>query len=232
MSGCFLIVGGTFEERVKKAIEITKQSPENNPDFFLINDELPIGINKIRDLQIWLSLKPYQQKTKSVVISNAQNLTIEAQNALLKTLEEPHQNSTIILCVPSSDWLLPTVVSRCHIIQLPLKPQVFLTQEEFKQFQEVFKKITSPNIGTRWKAIENLNIYQERIKSIEWIDKMTFFVRKILIEQIIESKPKRYPPAKLFKILKFLNLAKIYLQANTNVRITLEVFLLDLPDLS
>lgn len=224
MSAVFLIVGGDLNLRQKKAISLIKDSgkeenwnEKNNPDLNIVDSETSIGIDQIRNLQIKLSLKPFQEKFKSAIIPKAQNLTLEAQNALLKALEEPPENTIIILCAPDSSWLLPTIVSRCQIIQLLQKPQISLDENEEKKFQEIFKKINSPKVGERWQTLEKLGIYQDRLKAIEWVDKMTFLVRKLLIEN--------YPNnPEYLNILKSLSFTKTYLQANTNIRLTLEVF--------
>ena len=220
MSYCFLIVGGNLQLRVKKAED--KFGPfQNNPDLLILESETLIGIEQIRQLQTQLSLKPFREKFKSAIIPRAENLTPEAQNALLKTLEEPPENTVIILCAPDPSWLLPTIVSRCQIIQLPLTPQISLTEKEEKEFLEIFKKITSGKIGERWEALEKLGIHQDRTKAIEWVDKMIFLVRKLLIE----NYPKN---PEYFNVLKSLFNTKTYLQSNTNIRLTLENFVLNL----
>lgn len=231
-----LIVGGDLNSRQEKAFLKIKNlfqkkgwQPQNNPDFFLLDSPISIGIQDIRQLQNWLSLKPFNQKLKVAFLKRAENLTVESQNALLKTLEETPQDSIIILCAPDSTWLLPTIVSRCQIIQLPPTAQISLSNEEFKEFQEIFQKFGSPKIGERWQALEKAGIYQDRIKAIEWVDKMIFLTRKLMIEQYLENKSLNYSISQLLNYLKSLNRTKTYLQANTNIRLTLENFLLDLP---
>jgi len=224
MSGCFLIVGGNFQSRLKKAED--QFGPfYNNPDLLILESETLIGIEQIRQLQTQLCLKPFGGKFKLAIIPKAENLTPEAQNALLKTLEEPPKNTTIVLCAPDPSWLLSTIVSRCQIIQLPLSPQVSLSEKEEKEFLEIFKKITLGKVGERWEVLEKLGIYQDRNKAIEWVDKMIFLVRKLMIENY--SKNPEY-----FNILKSLLRTKTYLQANTNIRLTLENFLLTISDTS
>jgi len=73
-----------------------------------------IPTEKIRDVQQELSLYPYHGKKKVLVINDAHMLTTGAQNALLKTLEEPASTSMIILVTHEQGRLLPTIVSRCQ----------------------------------------------------------------------------------------------------------------------
>ncbi len=70
-------------------------------------------IDEVRELERTIALG------QSVIITNAQNLSAEAQNAFLKTLEEPQAN--IVLLAENEDQLLPTVVSRCIVIDLPIE---------------------------------------------------------------------------------------------------------------
>lgn len=81
-----------------------------------------IRIESIRDLQKNINLRPYEARKKVFIINNAHNLTAEASNALLKILEEPPQDSLIILVSAKPALLFKTVISRCKIIKFyPLK---------------------------------------------------------------------------------------------------------------
>jgi len=79
-----------------------------------------IPTEKIRDVQQELSLYPYHGKKKVLVINDAHMLTTGAQNALLKTLEEPASTSMIILVTHEQGRLLPTIVSRCQKLNFSL----------------------------------------------------------------------------------------------------------------
>lgn len=84
-----------------------------------------IGIGDIRDLRHQISLKAYYPgRRKIFVLTEAERMTAEASNALLKTLEEPPAASLLILLTSRPSSLLPTIVSRCQIIRfspLPMK---------------------------------------------------------------------------------------------------------------
>ena len=64
-----------------------------------------------------MSIAPLEGKRKIVVIDNSHQMGLEAQNGLLKTLEEPPAYMTIILITSSSNNLIPTIVSRCQIVK-------------------------------------------------------------------------------------------------------------------
>lgn len=77
-----------------------------------------VGIAEIRVFLRALSLSPQQSPSVAGVIEQADHLSLEAQAALLKTLEEPPSQAYILLGAPTSDALLPTIVSRCIIVRL------------------------------------------------------------------------------------------------------------------
>ncbi len=90
----------------------------NHPDIIHIKPSGNIiKIAQIRDLLHTLSMKPYEAKMRVVTISEAQNLNLEAANALLKVLEEPPEQTIIILTALNTANLLPTIVSRCQEIR-------------------------------------------------------------------------------------------------------------------
>src|SRR5579872_4392002 len=87
-------------------------------DIQTLAEEGSIGIEIVRKLQETTFLKPYKGNEKITIIKHAENLTIEAQNALLKLLEEPPIFVYIFLCSTTDDVFLPTVLSRCKLIKL------------------------------------------------------------------------------------------------------------------
>ncbi len=102
-------------EMILKQIFTEKASA--NPDLLTINPEKTIGIDQVREIKKFLQIKNWQSKYKAVVIKQAERLTIPAQNALLKTLEEPGKNNFIFLETKAHWLLLPTINSRCQILK-------------------------------------------------------------------------------------------------------------------
>lgn len=88
-----------------------------HPDFLLIvPEERQIRIEQIRNIDGALSFKPFEGKKKIVVIDDAETMNISAANAFLKTLEEPPDDSVIILVSSKPDRLPDTIRSRCSRI--------------------------------------------------------------------------------------------------------------------
>lgn len=82
-------------------------------------DPLSIGIDHIKQAIIYATKQPLKHHRKSIIIHQAHTLTVEAQNALLKLLEEPPSYLDILLIAVSKHTLADTVLSRCHIIKTP-----------------------------------------------------------------------------------------------------------------
>lgn len=93
----------------------------NHPDIIRVTHEKPntISVDDIRrqvneDIQI----KPYQGPYKIYIIAEADLMTVQAQNALLKTIEEPPAYAVIFLLTENAEALLPTITSRCVMLKL------------------------------------------------------------------------------------------------------------------
>lgn len=95
----------------------------NHPDIIQVTHEKPgsIGVDDIRQqINNDMVIKPYSSPWKIYICNEAEKMTSEAQNALLKTLEEPPAYGIIILLTTTMEALLPTIQSRC--IALNMKP--------------------------------------------------------------------------------------------------------------
>lgn len=77
-----------------------------------------IGVDNIRDIIKEVNKKPYEGNKKVIIIYNAEKMTIEAQNAFLKTIEEPPTGVLIILLSENLEIMLETIRSRCQIHKL------------------------------------------------------------------------------------------------------------------
>lgn len=92
----------------------------NHPDIIRVTHEkASIGVDDIRlQLNNDILIKPYSSKYKIYIIDEAEKMTEQAQNALLKTLEEPPAYGIILLLTNNSSALLPTILSRCITLKL------------------------------------------------------------------------------------------------------------------
>lgn len=95
----------------------------NQPDIIRVTHEKPntIGVDDIRtQINTDIAIKPYSSPRKIYIIQEGEKMTAQAQNALLKTLEEPPAYAVILILTTNMDALLPTILSRC--VMLNMKP--------------------------------------------------------------------------------------------------------------
>jgi DNA polymerase-3 subunit delta' len=87
-----------------------------------------IGIDRAREVREFVQLQPAQASERIVLIEEAERLTVPAQNALLKTLEEPPPRARLWLTASLVDALLPTLRSRCAKVPVPPLPEALVRQ--------------------------------------------------------------------------------------------------------
>ena len=95
----------------------------NHPDLIYVTHEKPasIGVDDVRrQINDTIQVKPYSSAHKIYIVDEAEKMTVQAQNALLKTIEEPPAYAVILLLTTNAEAFLPTILSRC--VQLKLKP--------------------------------------------------------------------------------------------------------------
>lgn len=93
----------------------------NHPDIIKVTHEKPnsISVDDIREqVNNTIMIKPYQGPYKVYIMPQADMMTPQAQNALLKTIEEPPEYAVIMLLTENADTLLPTINSRCVMLKL------------------------------------------------------------------------------------------------------------------
>ncbi len=137
----------------------------SNPDFYVIGQGgSSIGIDEIRNMQSDVIVKPMYSKRKVYLIQNAENMTVQAQNCLLKTLEEPPGYAVLILTTSNYFSLMETIRSRS------------LRYNFIKNnFQEV-KDFLKEKIGNENKEIDFLASYADGVigKALELAESTEF----------------------------------------------------------
>lgn len=120
----------------------------NHPDFMVVDSEdgKSIKIGQIRLLQEKIAEKPIISNKKVYIINNADLMTVEAQNCLLKTLEEPPEYAILILILSNESKLLNTIKSRCTKI--------------------VFNKLTDAEL-LKYANLHNMNVNTNLLSTCE-----------------------------------------------------------------
>lgn len=93
----------------------------NQPDIIRVTHEKPntISVDDIRvQINNDVAIKPYSSRYKVYIVNEAEKMTQQAQNALLKTLEEPPEYAVILLLTANVNSLLPTILSRCVVLNM------------------------------------------------------------------------------------------------------------------
>jgi len=188
------------------------------PDVLIIKAEPSIKIEAVRQLEKFLSHKPYQNDQKIVFIPQADQLTLPAQNALLKTLEEPPAHSLIILVSPHQNLLLPTIISRCEIHQLI--PDSSLDPEFITLQKNIYSTITHHSIGQK---INDLSPFSgSKITALEFCQDQLKYLRHLILtkNQFV-----------LLPTIKSLAQAITHLNQNLNPKLVLENLIFHYPNL-
>lgn len=223
-----LIVSKNIQKGIDHAIAICKKNEIDILDIDINSFEKTLGIDDIRNLQKRLYLKPFKSKTKALIIAVFDRVTLEAQNSLLKVLEEPPNNTIIVLVSTNKELFLPTILSRSVLIELK-DEGLKLSEEDFKSFVNILSNLQKYEAGDRFKIAETYGKTREEANS--FIEKITFVVRQVLLKQIsLQNKNgKDLNTAWLLNTLKSLQKTYITIK-NTNVsqRFSLETLLLSL----
>ena len=109
----------------------------NQPDIIYVTHEKPNTLS-VKDIRTQLNgdivLKPYSSRYKVYLVDEAEKMNVQAQNALLKTIEEPPAYAVILLLTTNADEFLPTILSRCVRLDLKAvsdeKIRAYLVEEE------------------------------------------------------------------------------------------------------
>jgi hypothetical protein len=223
----YIIVSADKSAQDEKIAKLLDEAQVHPVDRFVLSAE-KISIAEIRSLKMQLAKTAFASKTKAAIIE-AGGLSLEAQQALLKSLEEPPDHTLLILAVSNLDLLLPTIISRCFVIQLAIVPAK--TDEKNKSTQSVFwTNILKGSIAQRLLSTSGLP--SERQELILWLDSALFFFRDELKSGFVQEKKPLFQPTHIAQIIHALLTAKRELTANLSLKLTIDHALLSLPKLS
>jgi len=165
--------------------------------------EKAMGIEDVRNIQKTILLKPFRGKTKAVIIDIYENITQEAQNALLKILEEPPANTIIIITISKKELVLPTIISRCKVIVLQEK-EMELMQDDVSRFHDILNNLLNGKTGDKLKIAQDIARNRENI--FLWLEKMAVVLKNELTDNNTN--------------LKYLNLLKELQKTYKNIKST------------
>ena len=203
-----------------------------------------IGIDEVRRIKKFLYEKPVNSKKRTVIIDDAEQLTLQAQNAILKIAEEPPRAGLLILIVPNHEALLPTVQSRFQKVYFPRASKKVIKEilvRELNATPEIAGKIAEYSFGRigRAKGLvsdkEVVNLVKETAGFLKNKESQQTFLRKLVesdkgqikpfitavISELAKDTPKNYLALKAI-----LGRFTLISQLNLNKRLQLETALL------
>lgn len=200
----------------------------NHPDLIYVGHEKTgsIGVDDIRkQINDTIMVRPYSSHYKIYIVDEAEKMTVQAQNALLKTIEEPPAYAVIMLLTTNQEAFLPTILSRC--IQLKLKPlrdsvvksYLMETMQISETDADVYAAFARGNLGkaiTIASSEEFKLLHQELLHLLKHIHDMDIselldYIRKLKednldIYECLDFMQMWYRDVLLYKVTKDINL--------------------------
>lgn len=200
----------------------------NHPDLIYLHHEKPasIGVDDIRkQINDTMMIRPYSSYYKVYIVDEAEKMTVQAQNALLKTIEEPPSYAVILLLTTNPEAFLPTVLSRC--VQLKLRPlpdfvvKSYLTESMgiSSANAELYAAFSRGNLGKAIKLADSEKfrfMYEEVLHLLKYIKDMDIselldYIRKLKednldIYECLDFMQIWYRDVLMFKVTKDANL--------------------------
>lgn len=207
----YILTGGTKDSRSSYLHALLTSSTEL---LHIFTEKSSITLKQIHALLAPLSINP--RLPRIVWIEEANLLTIPAQNALLKMLEEPPDSTSFYLTLSSATSLLQTIRSRCQTINLShndLRPTIYDLSQ--------LKQVMSLSPGDRLAFITK----RDRSESLIWLTQ----IEQALSDKLHDPNLTRAGSHTLAKIARLACLAHLQLVGNCSVALTTQNFLLSLP---
>lgn len=183
LSHAHLIVGpdGIGKSLVASEFATKILGKENNRDYVDIVNYRPnkasFGVDEVREIIEEVSKRPYEGDKKVIIIHEGDKLTIQAQNALLKTIEEPPYGVYIIMLSQSLEVLLDTIRSRCQIYKLTP-----LSNEEMEKFLATIENQDPEKLKVALAYSEGIPGRAEKILYDEQLALLRDIIMKLLFD--------------------------------------------------
>ncbi|MDR0533030.1 MAG: hypothetical protein LBH01_03660 [Verrucomicrobiales bacterium] len=174
MAHAYLLVGNDLDQLralfLRLASQLLDANSENHPDLHVIQPESKsrrLTVEQIRNLEQQLQLKARQAKTKVAGIIAADRMCIgsaEAANAFLKTLEEPPDNTVIFLLTDRLEQLLPTIRSRCLVLQIESGETSPLASAETPAWAKNWLAVSGPPADQAYRRAGLLSAHWKQLR--------------------------------------------------------------------
>lgn len=198
----------------------------NQPDIIYVTHEKPnvISVDDIRhQLNNDIVIKPYSSKYKIYIVDEAEKMNIQAQNALLKTIEEPPAYGVILLLTTNADSFLPTILSRCITLNLKSVNEDLIKSYLMKKYQipdyqaDVCAAFAQGNVGKAIQLASSGEFNELKAAALSLVKKledMDLYELNGCIKQINDFKPKIH---EYFDLLTLWFRDVLYMKATNDV---------------
>ena len=222
-----LIIGGTIEKRSELVGMIVKKLTVSVYDLHTTTPSEKTNRTGIADIKSCihdLSLTPVEGNVKACVFYELQTATREAQNALLKLVEEPDIYTAVFITADRKESILPTIVSRCQLVVLSNSQDELTVPPEIRTLHEIL----SASPGVKLYFAEQLA--KDKQAAIQKLTGLVALLRDNLITSSKEENTKKSNDtlSKQIMRIRIFERARISLiKTNTNPRLLLENLLLE-----
>jgi len=193
------------------------------PDLMVVDIKEEIKIEKIREIQDFLSYKAYNGGFKSVIVANAQLMNTEAQNCFLKTLEEPKGQTLIFLISSKPDMLLDTIRSRCQQIKFFGVPEE--TQAEIEKGEQILSqllKVAGADMAAKFQYAKSVDFEETNLQDI--LASLEKYSRYLIFKKALGDKKGYFSsiksPMENYSVEKLKNIIELIEDINTKATFT------------
>lgn len=223
---CKLIESGNFPDLLLVKSSNSESSLKDT------EDKMEIDISQIRNVQSFLSYKPYYGNLKSVIIENAERMNFEAQSCFLKSLEEPKGKTFIILISSKPDMLLGTISSRCQIVKFFGNINYNISLQDKKLLQELLAVIDL-NLAEKFTYAKKAGLKEENFRKM--LEVLQKYFRSLMLAKMGITKGgeaadnKNFTVEKIKKIIRLIEILN-YQATTTNInqKLALEILLMEI----
>lgn len=164
-----------LEENAEQVKYFSGVDNYSDPDLDIIKSDKTIKKSEIEEIIEKSFSKPFHKRQKVVIIDDFDKVTVEGQNTLLKTLEEPEDYLILILISSNFKKVLPTIVSRCRIlkfreIDVERIERLLISHSMSEKNAKLFSKLSHGNVSLALKYAQDPSMIQLREDLIEILD--------------------------------------------------------------
>ena len=215
----FIISSKNLEKGREEAINFAKARKVDRIDIEILELEKALGIEDVRNIQKKIFLKPFRGDKKALIIKLNLGATLEAQNSMLKLLEEPPLSSLIFLITDNAKIFLPTILSRVKVIEIE--------NESIQTNDDGLREILSVD-GAGDSLYLAQVVGKDKSEAIIWLESVIFSAR----EKMLKNLENKQEALKLRKLIHKLEFTHYDLKTtNANPRLCLENLFLNLLNL-